>query len=373
MIKNSFVTVFLLLVITSFFSFETYHILPASQIFEFLVLLSFFFVAKRVSITAFIIFILTSVYIIYTLYVSLSFGVYPKDYFIAYKAFFYLIILSFFAGKELFSADFVCKAYRFLLFAFIIKYILWLLLATFKRPGLFYENNFELMFLLLFTIAVYRVLGKLKSLDLFLLVCVVFLSGSRSGILSLIAILTILYIKNFDLKTIIKLIMLSIIALGGAAVFISRLGNGGIESVDRFAFLQAFVFSVIDWGVLDFLTGSKPLTALPESVCQTFGFYKQLFSAGDPSKCYSVILHSYILRAIFDQGVLGLLFVFYAVAKLLSVSNVPPRALLAVMAILLINALSVSSISSVFAALGLIVVLATRYTKPEAIIEKVHI
>jgi len=236
-----------------------------------------------------------------------------------------------------------------------------LLLSGFDRPGVFHENNFELMFLLFFSIAVFASTGSLSKVDISMLILIIFLSGSRSGVVSLFAMLCILYVRTFDFKTFLKIFFIGILGVGVIFIFISRLGSNGVEAIDRFVFMQGFILAIGEWGFIDYLTGSEPLTALPTQVCDRLRYYEVLFSAGDPNKCYSVILHSYILRVILDHGIIGLFFVFISIAKLLEWSELPKRSVFAVMSILFLNALSVSAFNSVFAILGLIILLTSPY------------
>lgn len=357
MIKNQFYIFIIGLAFFSFFSYNYYNLLPANAIFELLVLSAFFFVAKRMQVKAWVVFATCTFYIIYTLSISLINNVHIQDYFLAYKTFVYIAILCFFSGKELFEKTALIKLYHIVLALFILKYVLWLLIATFERPGVFTENNFELMLLLFFSLSVYSAVGKLSRVELVTLVAIVFLSGSRSGVLALFVMLCILYIKSFDWRTILKIGLLSFVGVGVGLIFISRLSGGGIESIDRFVFLQGFVIAVMDWGLLDYLTGSPPLTALPDVVCERLVFYKTMFSAADPSRCYSVILHSYIIRVLFDHGVLGLIFIFGSIWTLIKISGISNRVNFAACSILFFNGLSVSALNSVYAMIGLIILL----------------
>ncbi|WP_462183215.1 hypothetical protein [Pseudoalteromonas maricaloris] len=60
---------------------------------------------------------------------------------------------------------------------------------------------------------------------------------------------TIFYIKDFGWKTIIKLLVVAIIAAGVAATFISRLSGGDIEAIDRVVFFQGFLKAILRLGM----------------------------------------------------------------------------------------------------------------------------
>lgn len=361
MIKTNFFLFIAISAFFSFFSYSFYNPLPTNALFELLVMISFLLVSKRMSAQAWAIFSLCLGYILYTLAMAKLNGVHLVDYFLAYKTFVYILILSFFSGKFLFDSDFLVYFYRVVLFAFFFKYITWLLIADFERPGLFAENNFELMFLLLFSIAIFSLVGRLHKFELITLVLIVFLSGSRSGVLALFAVLCVLYIRNNGWKTVMHIVLLSVIGAGVGLVIASRLAGGGVESIDRFVFLQGFIIAISDWGIIDFLVGSKTLTPLPDVVCDRLGYYKTLFSAANPSICYSVILHSYVIRVLFDHGIIGFIFVFGSIWCLLKISGLNTRGNLATFLVLLLNGLSVSSLNSVYAMMGLIILLGASY------------
>ncbi|MGI2134128.1 hypothetical protein [Shewanella baltica] len=286
-------------------------------------------------------------------------NVHPGDFFIAYKSFFYLIILAPFAGKHLFSIYQLRLLFRCLLFVFLIKYILWLFFADFNRPGVFAENNFELMFLLLLTIAVRIRTGKIENFELIILSLVMFMSGSQSGLLSFFFVLLVYSFQQIDFKFLLKIVGLSVILLGIVTIVLSRLGSGGIESVDRYVFLQGFILAISNWDVGNFLIGNYGLTPLPDYVCSRLSFYETLFSLSGDGTCYSVVLHSYLLRAFYDHGILGLLFLVVGLAILMFKSNMSFKHSVAIFGVLALNALSVSSFNSVYSAIGLVLLLAS--------------
>ncbi|MBD1580953.1 hypothetical protein [Pseudoalteromonas sp. S16_S37] len=273
----------------------------------------------------------------------------------------YLIILAFFSGKCLFSQAQIRILFNTLLVIFFCKYILWFIFATFKRPGVFAENNFEIMTILFIALAAWSIEKKLTGMQWITLTLVVFMSGSRSGVVSYFAMLTLLLIRTFDFKTVLKLMVLGVIGIGVVAVLASRLSGDDVSSIDRVVFAQGFLIAIKDWTWFNFLFGSAPLTALPDVVCDRLVFYKTLFSAKDPTVCYSVILHSYVIRQVFDHGIVGLFIVFVILNYLMKISLVTGRVRLSVLAILFLNGLSVSSINSVYALVGIVVILTTMY------------
>lgn len=357
---------FIFLSLPSFFSYVYYNPLPTNILFELLVFTAFLVVKKRMTNTVLLVFLLSFSFLFFEFLFEVALrGVNIGDFFIAYKSFFYLMILSPFAGKHLFSAHSLNALFRLLLIVFLIKYVLWWLFADIKRPGVFAENNFELLFLLLVTIAVKIRCGKLNSYQLVSLTIIMFLSGSRSGLLSFLFVLFIFSIEKFDFKLILKFVGLSVVALGVFGVFVSRMGVGGIESVDRFVFFQNFLFAISDWDFGNFIFGSYSLSPLPDLVCSNLSFYESLFSLSGDGTCYSIILHSFLLRVIYDHGLLGLFFLSVCLMYLMLKSGLTLKGALTVLGILAINGLSVSSFNSVYSMIGMILLLSSFSDKLE--------
>jgi len=345
---------------TSIMSYEKYNFLNADLCFEILVVMCLVFINKTTSQKAIVYYSIT--YILYGFLVSKLNDVSWLDFGLAYKSFFYILILGFFCGKQLFRASTICILYRFLLGAFLLKYILWYILSSTSRPGVFTENNFELLFLLLLSLAVFQEKKAFNITELSALISVVFLSGSRSATLALIIMLTILYIKKFSFSLLLKIAALVCLGIGVVAVFVSRMDISNLESIDRFVFLQEFLFSIKEFTLFDYVFGATPLTPLPSSTCDRLNYYQSLFSNSNDGTCYSVILHSYMMRTLYDHGLFGLFFVYYAINKFLVFSKIDFRMRLAIIMVIFVNSLSVSALNTVYSILGFIVILTTSYS-----------
>ncbi|WP_437396045.1 hypothetical protein [Flagellimonas lutimaris] len=180
------------------------------------------------------------------------------------------------------------------------------------------------------------------------------MSGSKSGLLILLFILFLVNIKILVSR--IYIIIPSAIALVILVFLIFKSRMGGkfdIEKIDRFKFLMVFLEETKDWTVMDFLFGAERITALSLESCKKLSFYKELFSYENDGSCYSVIFHSYILRVIYDHGILIFLFMLLFVHKLIALSGFSRKNSFAVIGIALINGLSVSSFNSVYFIAGL--------------------
>lgn len=347
----------LFLALTGILSPYKYNLLPSNGILE----LAFFLMACLMagellrSASSFV--YATLAYVIISAIWSIGFrDIHALDFLLAYKAFLYVCILSLFIGKRLCSRDSLIAFYWVLLGAFAIKYGYSILLGLDAkmrlRPGLFVENNFELVFIILLY---YRLRHCFKNsfIAFIPLFAIVFLSGSRSAILAVGAVYVFTFIREWNVRTTAAMAATFAIAAVGYELFLSRTQDG-FENIDRFRFLMVFLHEMQNYGALGYIFGAPRITPLSAGSCDLLSFYSGLFSfSGDSTLCYSVILHSYILRVVFDHGLIG--FVFLNAFVLLGIRKAGGslRDVLCVALVLIISGLSVSSFNSIFSALAL--------------------
>ncbi|MGP9571126.1 hypothetical protein [Halomonas sp. JB37] len=398
LLSQFLVLIVLALGVVGVFSPYDYNILPAVAILELAVLLlsAFVFPPKgRVSV-----FLMMSVvaYLLITFYVAVFLNnTNLLDYLQAYKAFIYVALLCSFIGKTFFSKVYVSKFFYILVVLFLVKYlysrVVGLDVWVSSRPGVYTENNFELIFLLLLF---YLVLPDLRWRTVFFLVvmAIVSLSGSRSAFLCLLVVyfFSVFRVGGFYWKK--WLLLLPFLLFVGVFVVNDRmdvsLGNSStaaevqpaispeasadipgvtIEqdhemtirsfleqgaSVDRVRFLLLFLDNAEGWKWWNVLFGTEPLTPLSDETCRSLSYWSDLYSFSGDETCYSVILHSYIIRVIFDHGVMGLLFLIGFTAYGLRKSGYSWVDVLCVLGVLLASSLSVSAFNSVFAVLSMI-------------------
>lgn len=358
MIKYFYFLPVIFFCISSFTSYTWYNFIKVDPFFEILLLFVFILCSKRMRGNWWFISYGLLCYSVVILFLSMNNNdVAIRDFFIAYKSIFYLIMLSFFVGKVFFKPESVLIFFRFLLFVFFIKYILWFFLSSTDRPGVFAENNFEIVFILLVSLSVFKVNDKVGSLENTILFLVVMFSGSRSGIVCLFAMYFILYARISGYKAIFSCFFLLVFSLIISFVFFQRLSGGSLESIDRVVFLQSLIMSISDWSILNYLFGNFFLSPLAEEACTRLSFYTSLFSVDNPGICYSVILHAYVLRIFYDFGLLGLIFIFYITFQMIIKSNVKSKIAFAALAVIFLSGLSVSSLNSVYTILGLIILM----------------
>ncbi len=358
-------TVFVGLSISGVGAPGSYNLLPATAIFEVLLVVIFIFNYSLVSATHFWpVLLLSGSYLMVSFVLSVVVeGAHMFDFFQAYKAFYYICILSFLVGVNRFSGDMLFVLFKIVLFAMLFKYGYSKAFGFSSRPGLYMENNFELVFaLLLYFTCDYA--GKIKGDFYFvMLVVLVVISGSRSVLLSLMILYVYKYFKTFGIKTLIAGILLPVLLAVGVFVFIERLDGGGIEDIDRFKFLTVFLYDVSDWNILRYLYGNVSLQPLSLPACMDLSYYQNLFSYSRDNSCYSVILHSYILRVIYDHGLLGFVFISLFFYNSLRSSGYDKRSVFCILMLLLSCSLSVSSVNSVYVVLGMVFLLGVERRK----------
>lgn len=305
---------------------------------------------------------LTMAYILVSfIYAVLFDGANLLDFLMIYKAFIYLFVLLLISKKKIIEFDHLTRFYSVLIFLFLFKYLFLQILSLSDRPTLFVENNFELMFLYALYILIYDRQGIFKLKDISLLGLITILSLSRSSIVIFIALMGYLYVRTMPLKKLIILMPL-IIVLGVGVIVLVFAGRSesSIEEIDRYKFFLVFLDNVKDWEVIDFFVGADRISPLSVQSCETLSFYKNLFSFEKDGTCYSVILHSYILRAIYDHGLFGLLFIALIWYLILKDSGIKVDLSILFVFLMLLNGISVSSFNNIFAVLGMAIMLTTK-------------
>ena len=348
---------FFILCITSFFDFDGYNVLPTSLLFEllffFTVLLSFGPKNKKMIYLSFVSF----GYFVYCYFLSLYNNINLTDYVVAYKFVLYFTVLPLFVNKSLLSEKTINSILWGLLVAFFLKYSINFYLSSNTRPGVFFENNYELCFLLILYFLDFTLRSNREDIRKTLfIVAILLLSGSRSALMSFVFIyVSILFISstyvNARLVARLGMVITSIIIV--FYIFVDRIPDGGIESIDRFVFLREFVFNLKDWDILTYFKGTPVLTPLSDATCRNLSFYSVLFSS-DGTTCYSVVLHSFLLRVIYDHGLVGLFLVFFIINTLLKVKGFESKNRYVILGVVFLNSISVSAINSVFVMMGLL-------------------
>jgi hypothetical protein len=286
------------------------------------------------------------------------------DFLQAYKSFYYVVLLAFLVGKQRFGGPRLARFVVVLVGAFLLKYAYSVVLGLDPRPGLYVENNFELIMLIGLCYLAWPHLGRARHLVFAGVTATVLLSGSRSAALGLVFTYAFLYLRRSN-----RLWPLHVAGLAGVGwavlvLFDTRAAEQGPGELDRVQFLHIFLYEVRDWPIWEFLTGSLPLTPLSPGSCASLSYWSVLFSHSDPGTCYSVILHSFFLRAVFDHGLLGLGLLYALVWIGLRRSRVRARDAVALLGLITISGFSVSAFNNVFVAILLGVAMALARARP---------
>lgn len=281
---------------------------------------------------------------IYAIYVNET---HPLDFALAFKAFYYVILLIPFSGREIFKPEDISIFNKFILILFFCIYLVKRFFLGDDRPTVLVENNFELIFLSLTFYASYLATRRINAVDTVIFIAIVAMSGSRSSAVA--AALVLAFCVDFSrlkAKDILAGIGFGAVALAAIYIFISRTPSG-ITETDRARFFNYFLSSTESWSFIDFLFGAPRVTPLPEYACAALSFYQKLFSYSGDGKCYSVILHSFNLRVIYDHGIAGALFLYGVIWATLYRRTVRTR--ICVVLVLLATGMSISALNNVYA------------------------
>ncbi|WP_157789938.1 hypothetical protein [Marinomonas sp. BSi20584] len=332
-----------------------YNFLPSNMIFECLMFL--FFLASflgGLNKKYLVFFFLSAMYIFYGLSSFLIVENHGRlsDFLLIYKPFVYVCMLSIFYGKNIFTKKYSNRLYTFVIFSFSFKYLMSIFIFDISRPGVFTENNFELMLVGFLFLATYDVDREFESRNYLLLVLVSCLSFSRSAILFTLVIFLFLNFKGCLRNKLISYMCLVFLVSIVLIVFLSRLGDSGIESVDRYIFLLSFIREMSNGSLYVWLFGNPPMTNVSFETASALEYYYLVFSDHEKLIAFSAVFNSFILRAIFDHGVIGLSFIVYFSYSIVIGSTFSRGIALSVCSIMLINGMSVSSFQSVYFLLG---------------------
>lgn len=352
---------FILLGIGSFVSITSYNIFFPNAVFELLLftVIIVSFPHYQFSFTSVLIFF-TSLF--YFLWQFLNFKLNGtagtlSDFLMIHKVFIYMSFLVCVGRMRVINNETILLIYKVLSIGMFVKYSISHVFGIDDRPGFFTENNFEIMLLLFLFLAVIRIKKELTISSIIFPVVIILLSGSRSGILGMAAMFLFLDLSKYGVTRFRKFLASVFILALSAGLFILRLDNMSVEDIDRFKFFLVFIDEVQPWGMYEWLVGNPSITPLSYDSASFFNYYYLLFSDYDNNLGFSVLFHSFVLRMLFDHGILGLLFVFISTWWILNKANLSRSEVFAVISVLVLNSTSVSSLNSIYAIWGIIFLL----------------
>jgi hypothetical protein len=368
--KLAILSPIIILGVTSFLSYERLtnvyyriNVLPATLILDLLILVvSFSTITKSQKRTSFFVIVFCIIYLsINSIFIvfdtDLAFG--KKDFILWFKPYFYLIILAYLCSRkqiiEMKTVDFL---FKFLVIIGVLKYSVAKIIFGIPRPGLFTENNFEIMlFIMLYIfLLTYHKVSILWTLGLTFLVI---MSGSKVGFVVLV------YVIASTQKNIFRLLLKSLIIFP-LFIFITFLVSPrileilDITTLDRFRFLMVFLNEIGSFEIRHIIFGQYPMTPLSDESCKVLSFYKSLFSNHNLGICFPVILHSFFLKSLLEHGIFGVSFIIIAFYKLLRLRGYSKKFVVTAVVVLSLNGLSVSGFSNTYAMLGITLITLTK-------------
>lgn len=362
-IRFSFFLILVFTVLGSFFLERNFSTNLLEVLFLLLALTSIKSIPRRYVLF----FLIASLYVFYAALMSIFNEDNYIDFLIVFKGFYYIAVLSLVNKNDLFSPKDVHNVLLFFVVIVLIKYIFDKFIYGVYRPQLLTENNIEFMVVAILYAYNSMFYNKSKRIDVIVLIIMV-LSGSKSALLTYIVIFYILNVKSFKNGIVFPFVVILLFSIN-LLLFENDSMTNGISNIDRFSFLMTFINELESGTILDFILGKSPITPLSSNGCNDFYFYEFLFSRKEDNSCYSIVFHSFIMRVIFDHGLLGLLFfiVFYY-ALFCKYSR---KFALCVISTMIINGLSVSSAYSIYFCMPILFILLTS-NQAQLVLKKVN-
>lgn len=279
----------------------------------------------------------------------------------AYKWVLYLVAFAFAVGRTWGSLQPLIRLTWFLLGLTLLKYVgVWAVEGSRSRPALLVENNFELALLAGLVAVLFPHMVGRRWMAVGLLGVIVVLSGSRSGAITflLLAVYSLLQLRHHHrFAPLLIAYVVPIAAALPAWVFIDRAASS--TQVDRLNFLGVFLAEAQAFTALTWIFGTSPITPLSPGACHGLSYYESLFSSAGDGTCYSVILHAFVLRVIFDAGFVGLTIAYGGAWYFMRRGGVRTGLALTLLAIAFANGLSVSGLNNPYVALPILVAILT--------------
>lgn len=304
-------------------------------------------------------------YIVFSYFYAVGInGANVLDFLLIYKCFVYLFFLTFLVGKELMAFATTNRLMVVIFGLFFLKYLVAIVIAKEERPILYMENNFELMFVYALYLIRYTVNKEKYLWWLAFAGVITILSLSRSSLL-MYSVLVLFVIYDSFKKTRVFIIPGALVILGVIVYTIFSARSSSLEEVDRYRFMLVWWTQVEDWNIFQWAFGAPRISRLSSGACSYMNYFKMMFSKSGDGTCYSVVLHSFLLRIIYDHGVAGLIFVIYASYQCLVKSGLRKDVILVFITIVIINGLSVSSFNNLFFAISMVFLMTTNVRFPK--------
>ena len=286
----------------------------------------------------------------------------------AHKWLLYLLAFALAVGR-LWSREILLRRTVLLLVTLAtLKSLLSFARAGFKeRPGLFTENNFEIPLFCGLLAVLYDRMGRYRAWVVLGVGILVLLSGSRSGSLAYVGLVVYAVSRSRLRDSFFRYLMvLGLIGIAAVPLWVFQQRAATATQLDRLNFLEVFWAETAQWNPFNWLLGTVPITPLSPSSCSRLWYYVDLFASTGDGSCYAVILHAFVLRIIFDAGIVGLLLAFAGTWFLMRRAGVAFSLVLCLLYIALTNSLSVSGLNNSYVAIPIIVAITLALPRGEA-------
>lgn len=282
------------------------------------------------------------------------------DFLQAYRWVFYLFVFVIAIGRKWGPIRPLLIVTWLLIGMALIKALLtFIVLGRGERPGLLTENNFELALFSGLVVVIYPHIQR-RFILLMMLGALTLLSGSRSGAVAFVLLSIFAISQTRSTKLFVKYVLACLVPLLTLIpiwVFASRSAANG--TIDRINFLDVFLFETRNWTLFEWIFGTNPITPLSNEGCSHLSYYETLFSSTGDGSCYSVILHAFALRVIFDAGIVGFVMVIAVAWYALNRSGVGVLASATLIVVATTNGLSVSGFNNPYVALPILMAIVT--------------
>lgn len=297
---------------------------------------------------------------------------YWGDFVLAIKPFAYLALLALVRPSPIINRQKFVSDCIFLLFltAYILSFI-----THGARPYLLSENNFEIPFLiLLWTALVVNGHSRLIGSELFVLVAIVALSLSRSGVAELAGTLCLMFFRragrqegsmfgSVSMAKVVRYIWL--IPFLVFAIYVVFLLRGSGNGIDRVYFAESFWSAFSEFSPINVIFGKGALSELPLAACNDLQFYLESL-AGKHGQCFSVAWHAATFRLLHDFGIAGFVGAYFVLYKILRRRYSPYDSMCAICPVFLAG-LSVGGIYNFLSILGIFVFYISGHGKLDAL------
>lgn len=211
----------------------------------------------------------------------------------------------------------VVETESFVLFAktiisvFFIVYLVQMAIGS-ERPRFFSENNYEIP-LLLSLMSINEYLSKKRNVFFSgIAYLTALISFSKSGLLEASYVYLRFFLRDITARKIAYLLVITFI--GGYVILmilISRVGGQDLVDIDRFKFFLVFWDLMVESNYGEIFLGHGMASSLPFTSCIELKYWaNDIFS--DYSYCNATVFHSFLLKLVYECGILGSLLIIYA-------------------------------------------------------------